>query len=254
MPYRRIGPNQRITQGHQGELHDHIVHITNTTRPDRVDEQIVFEHVDLGRPVDAHDILCTYELTTSPAMRTVAATRQGVAVDEQRIVHPRRRVEPAPESSWGKGIPRVPVVFAVVRVWRRVPRDVEDLVCHLSQRANAFGQSVPPGQGGAIDPPGAPVNNNPVRGQETLGFHPVQRGVQGARADPIAVPFKFGRHPSAMDGILTCVVQDVQPDGAPHQLIHPTAPRVSCRRNSALRLSISLADIYIRYRSRRSRE
>lgn len=37
-------------------------------------EQIVFDHVDLGRPEDAHDIVGTYELTTSPAMRTVAGT------------------------------------------------------------------------------------------------------------------------------------------------------------------------------------
>lgn len=37
-------------------------------------EQIVFNHLDLGRPEDAHDILGTYELTTSPAMRTVAST------------------------------------------------------------------------------------------------------------------------------------------------------------------------------------
>lgn len=31
---------------------------------------IVFDHVDLGRPEDAHDILGTYEITASPAMRT----------------------------------------------------------------------------------------------------------------------------------------------------------------------------------------
>ncbi len=37
-------------------------------------ERIVFDHVDLGRPEDAHDIVGTYELTTSPAMRTVAGT------------------------------------------------------------------------------------------------------------------------------------------------------------------------------------
>lgn len=37
-------------------------------------EQIVFDHVDLGRPEDAHDIVGTYLLTNSPAMRSVAAT------------------------------------------------------------------------------------------------------------------------------------------------------------------------------------
>lgn len=170
-------PNQRITKATRGQLHDHIVQLTNTTRSDRVDvllqqvtdrapravgagiqaffqaaraeintvdtpsralqaaqrgesydrervalfhdfaaqladkapverpdtlpgytaavpffeayfsnfiegteftveeaEQIVFDHVDLGRPEDAHDIVGTYELTSSPAMRTVAGT------------------------------------------------------------------------------------------------------------------------------------------------------------------------------------
>jgi hypothetical protein len=37
-------------------------------------EQIVFDHIDLGRPEDAHDILGTYALTSSPAMRTAART------------------------------------------------------------------------------------------------------------------------------------------------------------------------------------
>ena len=37
-------------------------------------EQIVFNHADLGRPDDAHDIIGTYELTSAPAMRTVAGT------------------------------------------------------------------------------------------------------------------------------------------------------------------------------------
>ena len=170
-------PSQRITKATRGQLHDHVVQLTNTTRPDRLDElrrqvtdrapravgagiqaffqaaraeintvdtpsraleaaqrgesydrdrvalfhdfaaqladkapverpdtlpgytatvpffeayfsnfiegteftveeaeQIVFDHVDLGRPEDAHDIVGTYQLTTSPAMRTVAGT------------------------------------------------------------------------------------------------------------------------------------------------------------------------------------
>jgi hypothetical protein len=170
-------PNQRITKATRAQLHDHIVQLTNTTQPDRIDtlvqqvierapravgagiqaffraaraeintvdtpsralqaaqrgegydrdrvalfrdfaarladlapverpdtvpaytvavpffeayfsnfiegteftieeaEQIVFQHVDLGRPEDAHDITGTYQLTSSPAMRSVPST------------------------------------------------------------------------------------------------------------------------------------------------------------------------------------
>ncbi|HQY99999.1 MAG TPA: Fic family protein [Propionicimonas sp.] len=182
-------PNQRITKATRGQLHDHIVQLTNTTRPDRLDEllrqvtdrapravgagiqaffeaaraeintvdtpsralqaaqrgerydrervalfhdfaarladkapverpdtlpgytaavsffeayfsnfiegteftveeaeQIVFDHADLGRPEDAHDILGTYELTSSPAMRVVAGTPDEF-LDTLRVRH-----------------------------------------------------------------------------------------------------------------------------------------------------------------------
>jgi hypothetical protein len=85
----------------------------------------------------------------------------------------------------------------------------------LSERATILGQCRTTGRGSPVNAARAAVDDLVLGHQQTVGFEPVQCGIQGAWADFVPVTAQFLCQPRAVDLVGDGVMQDVQPHRGP---------------------------------------
>lgn len=90
----------------------------------------------------------------------------------------------------------------------------------LGEQRPLLGERRAPGSGRAVEADHPPVARGPSGTEEPRRLHAVQRRVQGARADRVAVLGELGGHPSAVQLAFARVVQHVETDCAPKKVAH----------------------------------